>query len=592
MEPVLPKLLALPILVLLVVIAAAAGARMVRAALPQASSDERRLLGFLFGMASLSGVTMVLLFARLPVRAGLLIVLAVGAAWSRREAAELREWAAGWTRSIRYGGRGERLCRVLVAAVVLFGVVGCLAPETGWDTGLYHFSMAQIRAMEGSMVVREDIPAGYRPAAMEMLQTVGFLFQGESLASLVNLAFYLCLLGLAALWAGNAGGARVRLLASLGYLALAVFVLRAGGGDVEVGQAAYLTSALYALWRLREGGGPAWRGVAGIGLGMALGIKYPSAWAVVALAFTWLVVRLRDRAPLTGLLLDAGVIGAAALVIGSPWYLRNWLAVGNPVYPFLQEGAAELAGPAGSLAEAPLRFVRLIAFDTFALAAIPALWSAKTRGLRWVALAAGVFAFLILFQKGFTPDGFGMMARYASPYYPGLVILAALGVDGAIDRGPLLRSCALGFLGLALSVTLGIHAVRNARKVPSAFGLQDRDAYLEQRINSYWAIKRAERQLSPGRKILLVEPRAYYCRAPYWVGSDSGLGTRFDRINGVGEFRRFLDEHAFQYIIFSHADYVQVWSFREFLRRNPSILQEAGVEALETRQECTLYRVR
>lgn len=589
MEPVLPKLLALPLIVLFVLVVTAGGARLTRALLPRASADERRLLGFLFGMALLSIATMALLFARLPVRAGIVILLAAGALAGRREAAELGSWAACW---LWHPGAGERRVRLLVVAVVLLGVVGCLAPETGWDTGLYHFTMAEIRAAEGAMVLREDVPAGYRPAGMEMLQTVGFLFQGESLASMFNLAFYLGLLGLVALWAGAAAGPRARLLAALGYLELAVFVLRAGGGDVEVGQAAYLTLALYSLWRLREGGGAAWRWTAGIGLGMALGIKYSTPLAVAALAVAWLVVRLRDRAPLKGLLADAGIIGGTALVLGSPWYLRNWLVVGNPVYPFLQEGTSELSGPVESLASAPLAFAKFMALDTFALAAVPALWSAKTRGLRWVALAAGIFAFLILYQRGFNSAGFAMLPRYASSCFPGLVVLAALGMDAAVDRGPALRLCALGFLAATLTVTLGYHAARNLLKVPAAVGFQDRDAYLEKRINSYWAIRRAGRELSQGRKVLLIEPRAYYCRAPYLVGSDSSHSAHFDRIGGAAEFREFLDRRGVEYIVFSNASYVQVWKFRDLLRRHPSILRDAGVETLETRNECTLYRVR
>lgn len=591
MGPALQKLLAIPALLLLVVPVTASGARMVRTLLPRATPEERRLLGFLTGMALLSVMTMVLLFLRLPVRAGVLAVLLAGAVACRQEAADLGLWVVDWLRGIPSSGVAERFYRLGVIAVATLAVVGCLAPETGWDTGLYHFTMAEIRAREGAMVVREDVPAGFRPAYMEMLQTVGFLLLGESLASLVNLAFYLCLLGLTGYWAAGAGGSRAGLLARAGFLSLSVFVLRAGGGDVEVGQAAYVSLALYSLWKLRHGDSPAWRWMAGIGLGMALGIKYPSAWAIAAMAVAWLAVRLMDRTNLAALALDAAVIGMAALVLGSPWYLRNWIVVGNPVYPFLQEGAGELVGPVGSVREAPVRFAKLIAFDAFVLVAIPALLSGRTRGLRWVALSAGLFAGLILFQKGVTPDGFGMMARYASPYFPGLVVLAALGVDSAIGRGLVLKVAAVGIVGLTLIVTLGVHAVRNIRKIPPALGFQNRDDYLEGRINSYWAIRRAERELSPGRKILLIEPRAYYCAAPYWVGSDSGLGGRFDSISSAAEFRDFLHRQAFQFIVYSHADHVQVWKFRDFLRRNPSILEEAGVVEVESRNECTLYRV-
>jgi hypothetical protein len=54
-----------------------------------------------------------------------------------------------------------------------------------------------------------------------------------------------------------------------------------------------------------------------------------------------------------------------------------------------------------------------------------------------------------------------MLARYASAYYPGLVLLAALGVDAAVERGPALRIAALGVLGLALMASLAVHARRN-----------------------------------------------------------------------------------------------------------------------------------
>src|SRR5207245_6933312 len=82
---------------------------------------------------------------------------------------------------------------------------------------------------------------------------------------------------LARMWAGRLGGERARLLAGLAYLTSTMYVFRAGGGDVEMGLAVFLGAALYSLWRLREGGGAAWRVAAGVAPGILLGIKYASA---------------------------------------------------------------------------------------------------------------------------------------------------------------------------------------------------------------------------------------------------------------------------------------------------------------------------
>ncbi len=74
--------------------------------------------------------------------------------------------------------------------------------------------------------------------------------------------------------------------------------------------------------------------LAGIFAGLAMGTKYTGLPAFVliltaALAFAWARQLAVSAKPLKPLLL----LTATAFLVASPWYLRNWMALGSPIYP-------------------------------------------------------------------------------------------------------------------------------------------------------------------------------------------------------------------------------------------------------------------
>ncbi len=589
MGEALPGFLALPGIALLALVATAAGRRLVGRLLPDADEGERTLLGFPAGMAALSVAAAALLFSGVPPRWPLLGLLAVAGLWSRRDAAALlsgvRSGLSGWGET----GRAERAFRALALFFAVLGLAGCLAPETGWDTGLYHFAVARLRAEEGWMVARLDISPSYRPGYMETLYTVGFLFQGETLASLFNFAFYFAGLAFVRFWARRAAGERAGLLAGFAWLTSTTLVLRTNGGDVELGQALFLTAALYALQRLREGASVRWAGVAGAALGMMLGIKYASAWACLAAGAAWLVVRIRDRAGLRRMAGEGAAVVCLGALFGLPWYLRNVIAVGNPTFPFVAATPAPPGGPGFGWVTG---LARGFGLDAFVIAAGAGLVAPAAARLRWLAAVPLLWLALLVRQLGFAPEMAVAAARYISPAFPVLFVLAAAGIDHALVKRPWPGRAGLAFLGLALAPALGVHGLRNIPKIPAAAGLESREAYLERRIDSYWAIRRAVREVPPGKKVLLVEQRVYYCRAPFLAAADVQQAVRFDEFASPEEFRGFLERNGIAFVVYSHSAVAKTWGFRNLLARFASRQAEAGLELVEARADCTLYRVR
>ena len=134
--------LAIPEVAVLGLVAAGVGRRLLGRWIPGSSALERSALGFPVGMGFLSFFVAAILFGRLPAPAigwTLAALILAAGAWARGEVAALG-------RDLRAALRASPVLAVAIAAAALLGLIGCLAPETGWDTGVYHFSMSRLRA--------------------------------------------------------------------------------------------------------------------------------------------------------------------------------------------------------------------------------------------------------------------------------------------------------------------------------------------------------------------------------------------------------------------------------------------------------------
>jgi hypothetical protein len=579
--------LAIPEAAILGLIAAGMGRRICRRLVPDADPTESSVFGFPVGMALLSLLTTALLFARVPgsVLPGVLGSALIGAAaWGRRDAVSLARSLAAWVRE-------SPVQAAVLAVSAMLGAVGALAPETGWDSGVYHFAMARMRAEQGAMVVRFDVPQGFRPAYLGSLHSLGFLLNGEALASLINESYYFAGLALARLWGLRLGGERAGLFAALAWMGSITYVLRMDGGDVEVAQAVYLGVALLALLRLRDGGSSRWRVLAGGAIGLFVGLKYTSLYAVLLLALAWLVVRLADRTPLRALLLDGVVIGLLGAALAAPWYVRNKLVTGGFFYPFQASESSTWTGIDNSAPGAGPAAFRSLAMDGFILVGLATLLLPCLRRDRWTALVPLALAPWLLRRMGWTEAGVTNALRYASPAWLPLLVSGGAGVAWAMDRGKPWGRPGLAMLLAATALSQGVMARRNLPKVPVALGWVSRDEYLGARVSTYRATRAAEASLPPGKRILLVEERVYYCRAPFLAAFDPQTVVDFNRMRSAEDVRRFLERESIGAIVVDRTPNAKVWLFRDLERRLGADWPPPGVRAVTIPGDASLYRV-
>ena len=229
---------------------------------------------------------------------------------------------------LRAFARWELALAALLGAYVVLAVLATAAPVSSEDALAYHAAGPSL--FESTHELRELWWewASYQPFTVEMLVLDGFLLWDDTQG-----AFAPLLLGLAALAvvvgaAHRIAGRTVALLAGAVFFAQPFMLWQTTSTFVEPGLALAIGLACWNLWRFAETGQTWCVGIAGLFAGAAAGMKYTGAAAAVVLALVAAYLlrgRLRPR--------HLFVFAVPAVAVALPWYVKNTIQTGNPVYP-------------------------------------------------------------------------------------------------------------------------------------------------------------------------------------------------------------------------------------------------------------------
>jgi Na+-transporting methylmalonyl-CoA/oxaloacetate decarboxylase gamma subunit len=518
-----------PLLLLALSSAAAAGAgrRLVGALSPGLAEDEKSVAGATLGLGLLSLGTLALAALGLlkPWAASALLGALFVGGWAELEPL---------VRSLIDGGRRalERpwLC-VLIGLPLLAALWACLVPPHQYDSLVYHLALPQEYLRTGRLHAPAGIVYAHFPQNGEMLFTLALALGSDLLAQMdVWLATALTIGWLltfgrrvtpAAVWAAVlvATHTAVLLMSSTTYVEPLVML--------------WTTAALLAFEASEEGreNGPLL--LSALFTGLALGTKYYAGLLAVLL-----VLRLvwRDR-------LKAAVwFAAVAGVVFAPWLIKNWIFVGNPVFPFLYKifpatqigWTAELAsgyfqvlteyGHAHGffrdllslpilLFRNPLRFgggmdvLGDLGWDLTLWLWVAGLWAAWTRRERRALAGLTALYFIGWFSTG-------VVLRFLTALAPAMALVGAAGVRAWREKaGAPARALAAAAAGLLIAshafLFLVVHGEFESASVLLA--KEDRGAFLSRRLEYYPCAMAAARSLGPNDKILIVgEQRGYY----------------------------------------------------------------------------------
>ena len=241
--------------------------------------------------------------------------------------------------------KGPAALGLLALAIAgLIALVGVLAPSDAydWDSLAYHLAVPKLWLAAGRIEYVSYIHHSNFPFLVDNLYVWGELWGGEAGAKAFSWAYAaygaFAIFGLARARYGGAAG----WWSSVAFATVPMVLWEAGTAYVDVSHALFGGLGIWIAAGMAEGVSllpsppdplsktshlerGSWV-LPALLLGGAVGSKYTALQTLPILIAVSLVFRARPSALLK--------MAAVALAIGAPWYVRNVVDTGNPVYPF------------------------------------------------------------------------------------------------------------------------------------------------------------------------------------------------------------------------------------------------------------------
>ena len=484
-------------------------------------------------------------FMNTPVLTLLVLVVLTVSLYTGR--AVVTEILAGVAREISGNVREAALPLgvAFATAVAVFPLV--MVPNRAFDALSYHLAVPMRYLQAGSIVNIPENIYSYSPLLTQMLYGLGLGLEGADLAGLLYYSFFI--LTLWTVWRGgeklfgSPGSAWAAALLAL----TPVFLVEVPQAGADWSMTFYIMTALLLV---AEGGRDTRRMLlAGILAGMAAGCRHQAlGYAVVLIPVAGLAMDLAGKR--TGNIRSWSVFTFAAFVSGSPWYIKNLIQTGDPIYPLLTSLTGRLPYKAGFVEGlVGSKSVNLLwswalvpfqsAFDPMSLSMtasvgiLPLALILLLPGLKKQRAGSG-FLLLWLVLSFFAWHLTFRTFRYVMP----VMALGYLWLGAALAqslRGAGVKERALKFaVCLALVVNagtfLGLTDYVN-RSVAPALGTMSPERYIYETYETYPAIDYLNRlEPPPGRVLFLGEMRGFYSRFPREVPSHNAPNRLFEMI--------------------------------------------------------------
>lgn len=226
-------------------------------------------------------------------------------------------------------GKSNMAILLLCILLALVPLVGVLTPSTSldWDSLAYHLALPKIWVQQGHISSVSFIHHSNFPGAVDSWFAVGELLGGQTVAKAFT--WWFSTFGAIAIF----GFIRDRFsllsawVCTIAFLSIPMVMWESGTAYIDVanGLFAGFGFVLAARYIASLEKSDLW--LAAISLSLAAGSKYTGLQAIFIASLVALLLLSQTKG-------SSVKLGALAAAFASPWYIKNFLTVGNPVYPF------------------------------------------------------------------------------------------------------------------------------------------------------------------------------------------------------------------------------------------------------------------
>ena len=474
----------------------------------------------------------------------------------------------------------DRPAVFLLGVALLAGILLVLTPETGKDALIYHLAVPKLYLRHhGFFFIPGNVFAGY-PLLGEMHYILALFIQNDILAKAIHFAI-LCetLLGISLF---------IRfLMRENGFPALSMLIFFTIPSVFAVSHAAYndlfvtffTMASVYAFLRWSNEKSHHWLILCAIFSGSAAACKYTALLLVPLGCLGILWFNFRQNKDAFCALRHIAIYMAGAFISGSPFYLKNWITMGNPFYPFFYDVFGGLGWDADQARIYDL-FIQNLGMGKGLMDYLFLPWNlsfrAKFDSPQFDGILGPVFfltlPFLIGKRHWETPvrviivyafftflfwASSAQQIRYLIPLFPLLAI-----VTGAILTRYRKQKLIFGLLLLIITGSLAfngyhlLHEFMKVRPFNFAVGLESRDEFLTRMIPPYPMYRFVNQELPPESRVFLIYMKNFTYLCEHACYSDAmfeahTLQKILQHSTSPAEVRARLKTYGFTHLLYN-----------------------------------------
>jgi 4-amino-4-deoxy-L-arabinose transferase-like glycosyltransferase len=454
----------------------------------------------------------------------------------------------------------------LLVAVIIGVILMAAVPPVSRDALTHHLAIPKLYLQQGGVYEMPGLKYSYYPMNLDLLYLAALYFKNDIVPKYIHFAFGLLTAWIIYTYLIKRLNRPYALLGVISFLSIPVIIKLSITVYVDLGLVFFSTAALMlifkwmdAQYRLR------YLIAAAICCGLAIGTKYNGLLVLFLLALfvPYAYVRMNPTSKGQGgraIFFTLAFI-LVALIVFSPWMIRNYVWTHNPIFPlydaFFNPDAPFQAIPLKPFLERRLIYqeswpqIILIPFRIFfqgqdnnpqffdgrlnpllLLLPLLAFWRAKllSPSQKMERKLMAIFAILYILYAFFTKD---MRVRYIAPALPALVILSIFGLKNlyglaqsaphqTIKRGATMGCHAAVALMLILNGFYMVALFKEVAPVSYITGQIDRDAYIQRYRPEYAALQYVNANLPKDARLLalFLGRRSYYCNREMVFGTE------------------------------------------------------------------------
>lgn len=415
---------------------------------------------------------------------------------------------------------------LLSAVPVLSALLGTLAPEIANDSLCYHLHLPKLFLKHRQVGMMPYEVNSLFPFLMEMLYTLGLGTGGVTLAKFFHFSTGLLAAGAVLMYLRRYVKVEVAWFSALLFLTTPGIANQLDTTYVDAAFTCFSLLVLIPVLHWTETRGRGWIVLAGIFAGAVLSVKYLGLIPVLILCSMIAWTSFKDNRDLKGALKAVLFFLGPAFAVSAYWYVRSWIELGNPVYPYFYQifksGDPAMTYDDIGVKKTLLNFLAIpwtitmhpekfegfgVQFGPAYLAFLPAILFNLKKIPCWRRLCGFCFFYLLIWFF------LGQDLRFLYPILPVLAILMGFGLAKVDWKGAIRKSVAVlaGFV-LLLNALLAIYHFRNI--YPVALGLRTPESYLGRMERSYRISRQVNQSLPEGSRILVEESHLFYFDRP------------------------------------------------------------------------------